>query len=135
MDSDMPDFDPAQVWVFDGREWYREPDPIEWSEPDGGSDEVTERYGAAGYSPAGRPAPFMSLGSGETADFGKVSLELWVRPHQPPECLIAVGGTDGSSHAVFAARLPDGLDLMARWASLVQVRADPLAKILGERVS
>jgi hypothetical protein len=31
MDSDMPDYDPAQVRVFDGHDWWREPDPIEWS--------------------------------------------------------------------------------------------------------
>jgi hypothetical protein len=54
MDSDMADYYPAQVRVFDGRDWWREPDPIdepdpiEWSEPGGGAEDVTERTARRG---------------------------------------------------------------------------------------
>lgn len=40
-----------------------------------------------------------------------------------PECLIDIEGAGGSTRSVHAARLPNGLDLMARWAPIAQTAA------------
>jgi hypothetical protein len=117
----MPDESTAQVWLYDGETWSLAPDPIEWI---GDGDDVYERYQAAGYglrADLGGAAPFLRLGvTDEVAGSGVAALSLWVRPGKPPECLIGIDGTDDSGHAVFAARLPDGLDLLARWTPIVQ---------------
>lgn len=55
-----------------------------------------------------------SLCSGRTAS-SAAHLTLFAR-HQHPQCLIGIEGA-GTTRAVYAARLPDGLDLMARWAA------------------
>lgn len=119
MGDDVEETEPGKVWLFDGASWQLVADPIEWSE-DGG-DDVHERYEAAGYAHRSGGGDFLRLGvSEEVSVSGVPALALWLRPGRPPECLIEVQGSDDSSVSLYAARLPDGLDLMARWAPLVQ---------------
>jgi hypothetical protein len=109
--------DEGKVWLYDGSAWSLVPDPIEWSER--GGDDVFAKYAEAGYAEHDGDC-FLALHPPGGDD---PALWLWVRPGKPPECLIHVDGTASSAHTVYAARLPDGLDLMARWAPIV--RAGP----------
>lgn len=124
----MTDDDARQVWLYDGGAWSLAPDPIDWQD----GDDVRERYAEAGYTrKAAGLAPFLSLLAAEHVNpTGVVGLTLWYRPRRPPECLIDVQGTDDSTYALYVARFPDALDLMARWAPLVNTGT--LLDVLGE---
>jgi hypothetical protein len=113
----MSDDSANMVWLYEGGAWRQIADPIDWSE----GDDVRARYTEAGYAQAAGHVPFLEVGHPDalgTAGY-VAGLTLWVRA-KSPECLIDVGGTDSSSRPVYAASLPDGLDLMARWAPIVQ---------------
>ena len=49
---------------------------------------------------------------------------MWVREERP-QCLIAVDWSMGI-RSVYAARFPDGLDLMAKWAPIFHNGAPPV---------
>jgi hypothetical protein len=117
----MSDGTAAQVWLYEGGSWELAADPITWSE-DG--DDVRAKYAEAGYTEtAGESAdPFLVLGLNSEEARPAVQLTLFVR-REHPECLIDIEGPAGSTRSVYAARLPDGLDLMARWAPLAQAGA------------
>jgi hypothetical protein len=42
---------------------------------------------------------------------------MWVRD-KSPQCLITIEWSLGIIRSVYAARYPDGLDLMAKWAPM-----------------
>lgn len=108
----------AQVWLYEGGSWELADDPITWSE-DG--DDVREKYAEAGYTelPGQTAEPFLVLGLNSGEARPAVQLNMFVR-REPPQCLIDIEGPGGSTRSVYAARLPDGLDLMARWAPIAQ---------------
>ena len=60
------------------------------------------------------------LGPGDEADTHSAHISLWHRDSEP-ECLIDIfhGGVDGGNTAVYASRLPDGIELFARWAPAI----------------
>jgi hypothetical protein len=71
----------------------------------------------------GAPAePFLILGLHSEEARPAAQITLFVR-REPPQCLIDIEGAGGGTHTVYAARLPDGLDLMARWAPIAQAAA------------
>jgi hypothetical protein len=82
----------ARVWIYDAGVWRLADDQKE-----------------AGYQASVR------LREGD----GAQHLELWARPGTAPECQIIVTGELGEPHVVYAARLPEGFDLMAKWQPLV----------------
>jgi hypothetical protein len=115
----------AKVWLYEGGEWTLVEDPIPWSR--NGSDEVRAKYAEAGYSEALTPGdsaePFLVVGLHSEAITGSAAqLALFVR-HEHPQCLIDIEGPYGSTRTVYATRLPDGLDLMARWAAIANAGA------------
>lgn len=110
-----------EVWLYEAGAWRRAPDPITWQ----GGDDVHARYAEAGYAESYLPLPFISLVYPGDAP-GSVGLRLWVRA-EPPECIIDVEGTSDTGHSFYVDRLPDALDLMARWAPLVTASA-PIAE-------
>lgn len=123
----------STVWLYEAGSWVEIDDPITWGK---NGEIVVERYAAAGYAQGdGAPEPFIGLEQAEgTGQAGYVpGLALWVRS-EPPQCLIDISGTDGTSRAIYAARLPDGLDLMARWVPIVSAGStlDIIAGITGQ---
>jgi hypothetical protein len=113
---------PEGVWLYEGGDWTLAADPIPWSAE--GGDDVRAKYAEAGYTDApGPPAePFLVLGLHSEEARSAAQLTLFVR-REPPQCLIDVEGASGVTRTVYAARLPDGLDLMARWAAISQTGA------------
>jgi hypothetical protein len=106
----------GKVWLYEGGAWDLADDPISW---DGQGSDVRGKYAAAGYSelPGKDAAPFLILGL-HSEDVGEAAqLVLFVR-RTPPQCLIEIEGSGGSCRTVYATRLPEGLDLMARWAPI-----------------
>jgi hypothetical protein len=112
------------VWLYEDGGWKLATDPITW---DPAGDDVRAKYAEAGYSEASRGAaePFLSLGLGSELGLSSeaarpaAQLNLFVR-RDYPQCLIDVEGPATSTRTVYAARFPDGLDLLARWAPLAQ---------------
>jgi hypothetical protein len=92
---------------------------------------VRAKYAEAGCSDLhGAPAaPFLVLGlnSEENTSSG-AQLTLFVR-HEHPQCLIEIEGQSGATRSMYAARLPDGLDLLARWSPIVSAAA--LTAVVG----
>ena len=124
----MSDDTPAGVWLYQDGGWELADDPIPWST---GADDVRAKYAEAGYSESSRTAadPFLFLGlNSEEAQPG-AQFTLFVR-REHPECLIDIEGAGGSTRSVYAGRLPDGLDLMARWAPIAQ--AGVLTALAGD---
>ena len=95
----------AQYWCFDGSSWRLIDDPL----PPEGSfawDSLFELHGKAGFE--------LLFGPGEGDGH---CISLWHRDSKP-ECLIYIsGGADHGLATVYADRLPDGIDLFARWAT------------------
>jgi hypothetical protein len=60
------------------------------------------------------------LGPGDEAYPHSAHMSLWTRDGKP-ECLIDIfhGGANGANAAVYTDRLPDGIDLFARWAPAI----------------
>jgi hypothetical protein len=116
----MSDDTTAMVWLYEDGNWKTIADPIPWSTS--GSDGVLEKYAEAGYTESnqGDAKPFLALGLdfNDWADH-PTRISLFVRS-QHPQCLIDIDGPAGSSRALYAARLPDGLDLFARWVPITQ---------------
>jgi hypothetical protein len=108
----------ARVWLFEGGSWELADDPISWSEH---GDDVRAKYAEAGYTelPGDTAEPFLVLGLNSEEARPAVQLTLFVR-REHPQCLIDIEAPGGSTRSVYAARLPDGLDLMARWAPIAQ---------------
>jgi hypothetical protein len=110
----MSDNTAAGVWLYRDGDWELADDPIPWST---GSDDVRGKYAEAGYTevpgPPAEPLLVLGLHSEEARPAGQ--LTLFTR-REPPQCLIDIEGAGGATRTVYAARLPDGLDLMARWA-------------------
>jgi hypothetical protein len=125
----MSDDANPMVWLYENGAWKQAADPITWSEQ---GDDVRAKYARAGYTEApgfsGRaePArPFLALGLDHEGALPVAQFTLFVRSERP-ECLIDIEGTagvGGSTRTVYAARLPDGMDLMARWAPIAQTSA------------
>jgi hypothetical protein len=112
---------PAKVWLYEDGRWELADDPITWSTDE--ADDVHAKYAEAGYTEAARrdqPAEgFLVLGLGTMDAKPAARLTLFVR-RERPECLIDIEGPAMSTRSVYAARLPDGLDLMAHWAPIAQ---------------
>ncbi|MDQ2812892.1 MAG: hypothetical protein M3Z75_13705 [Actinomycetota bacterium] len=125
----MSDDTPAGVWLYQDGGWELADDPVPWSGKAG--EDVSAKYAEAGYSEFSRTAadPFLVLGlnSGEARPAAQFT--LFVR-REHPECLIDIEGAGGRTRAVYAARLPDGLDLLARWAPIAQ--AGVLTALAGD---
>ena len=118
------------VWLYGDGSWKLAADPITWSDQ---GDDVRAKYAEAGYTEAheypGRPTPpalpFLMLGLDHEGTLPVAQITLFVR-RERPECLIDIEGTagiSGSTRSVYAATLPDGMDLMARWAPIAQASA------------
>lgn len=101
----MTDTPVARVWIYDAGIWRLADDPT--GRPDGSP--AWEGQEKAGCTPAIR------LREGDGAQY----LEMATRPGVEPECQIVVTGELGQVHVVYATRLPEGFDLMARWVPLV----------------
>jgi hypothetical protein len=110
-----------EVWLYDAGTWRHIPDPIAWQN----GDDVHERYAQAGYA----DPPFIDLTYPQSKS-GGVGLKLWTR-REPPECVIDIEGSQMSTCSVYVSRLPDALDLLARWSPLITISA-PIADALGE---
>jgi hypothetical protein len=125
----MSESAPARVWLYQGGDWELADDPIPWSGEAG--DDVRAKYAEAGYTelPGPQAEPFLVLGLNSEEARAAVQLTLFTR-REHPECLIDIEGPGGSTRAVYAARFPDGLDLMARWAPIVQ--AGVLTALAGD---
>ncbi len=108
----------ARVWLYEDGGWKLADDLITW---DADGDDVSAKYAEAGYSEASREHadPFLVLGLHSEEAQRAAQLSLYVRS-EPPQCLIDIEGPGGSTRTVYAARFPDGLDLMARWAAIAQ---------------
>lgn len=117
----------AAVWLYENGEWKLTEDPITWSN----GDDVGAKYAEAGYSetPGQRADRFLILGLHSEEASQAAQISLYVR-RDPPQCLIDIEGPTGSTRTVYAARLPDGLDLMARWAPIAQ--AGTLTALAGD---
>jgi hypothetical protein len=100
----------AQYWCFDGSSWRLIDDPLSEADDNQWSS-VLELYGKAGFD--------LLLGPGWTGG-NAANLSLWHRGSQP-ECLIDIchHGVNGNSQTLYADRLPDGIDLFARWAPAI----------------
>ena len=90
----------------------------------GSSEEVIEGLVRAGYCESGgrggRAKEFLRLGPPPEEACRGTRLRLFVGPlSERPQCVIFVDGLDGPGRHVYAQSLPDGLDLMARWAPIV----------------
>ena len=110
----MGDETTAKVWLYEAGDWQLADDPIIWAD----GDDVMEKYAEAGYSEyrSSSATWFLAFGlnSEDNPGYG-AQVTLYVRDARP-QCLIGIEGGTGSNRAVYAARFPDGLDLMARWA-------------------
>lgn len=126
----MTDDAAASVWLYRGGDWELADDPIPWSS---GSDDVRAKYAEAGYTEVPGPSaePFLVLGLHSEEARPAAQLTLFAR-RDPPRCLIDIEGAAGATRTVYADRLPDGLDLMARWAPIAQAAA--LTAILRDLV-
>ena len=120
--EDVSDDTAARAWLYEGGSWALADDPVP---PDGepGSD-WREEYAAAGFA-----HPFLVLGlHSEDNDASAAKIVLYTR-QEAPQCMIEIEGRSGTYHRVYAARLPDGLDLVARWAPMATAGAlTPLAR-------
>ncbi len=98
----------AQYWCFDGSSWRLIWDQLPWP-PGGGT--LFETHAKAGFE--------LLLGPGETDDHS-AHVSLWTR-NSKPECMIDIfaGGVRDGVAIVYADRLPDGIDLFARWAPAI----------------
>ena len=125
----MSDDAPARVWLYEDGGWELADDPVAWSGEAG--EDVRAKYAEAGYSEFSRTAavPFLVLGLNSQDAQPAAQFTLFVR-REHPECLIDIEGARGSTRSVYAARLPDGLDLMARWAPIAQ--AGVLTALAGD---
>src|SRR6266704_6972914 len=108
--------DSALAWLYDDGTWRLSAELLP-----GGSDEVMEELARAGYSESGdcggSAQEFLRLGSPPEEVCQGTRLRLFVGPlSELPQCVVLVDGPAGSSRYVYAQSLPDGLDLMARWA-------------------
>lgn len=103
------------VWLYDGHAWRLTADPVRW---DADLDEF-EEYREAGYRAGVAVAhPRASL------DQDGAGLRLWTREKQP-QCMITIEWS-GEVWNVYAARLPDGLDVMAKWAPIFAHASPPV---------
>jgi hypothetical protein len=100
----------GQYWCFDGSSWRLIDDPLGPGDPGGSS--LFEMYGQFGFEPL--------LGPGDEAEAHSAHMTLWTRDGKP-ECVIDIfhGGVNGGNAAVYADRLPDGIDLFTRWAPAI----------------
>jgi hypothetical protein len=112
----MSDESAGQVWLYEDGGWTLADDPVPWSQ-DG--DDVRAKYAEAGYTDMrGLSDSFLLLGlDSEDNTSSGAQLAMFVRDEHP-QCLIEIEGASGTARTVYAARLPDGLDLMARWAPI-----------------
>jgi hypothetical protein len=116
----MGDETTAKVWLYEAGDWKLADDLISWAD----GDDVMEKYAEAGYSEFGSPATWFlafGLNSEDNPGYG-AQVTLYVRDARP-QCLIGIEGGTGSNRAVYAARFPDGLDLMARWVPVASTAA------------
>lgn len=119
----------GRVWLYEGGRWTLIDDPLLWKADD---HDVEAKYIEAGYSESSTTPPadwFLALGLHGDQARPAVQIRLYAR-QDPPQCLLDVEGPEGSSRTVYAARLPDGLDLMARWAPITQ--AGVLTALAGD---
>jgi hypothetical protein len=111
------------VWLYEDGEWHEDVDPIRQRE-DGDVDK--ERAAAGYYGPYGkdrRPALAVPYSGSDPAQ-EESGLRMFVR-EEHPHCLITVDLSTGI-RSVYAARFPDGLDLMAKWAPIFRNGAPPV---------
>lgn len=107
-----------KVWLYDGGTWQQVDDPIDWGEGGG----VTDFYAEYGYCDKDRQ-PAVRIAAPESDVVSATELRLWVR-EEHPQCVIDIEWS-GRMRSVYAARFPDGLDLMARWAPILRHGATP----------
>lgn len=112
-----------KVWLYENHEWSLTDDPLNWGEEGG---VLSAKYAEAGYTEMpldnGSAFPFLSFGLNSEQARPAACFTLYVRDAHP-QCVIDIEGTTGSTRMVYAASLPDGLDLMARWAPIAQATA------------
>lgn len=108
---------PPKAWLFEDGTWQQVDDPIPWRD-DG--DVRQERKDAGYIDQYGHPAARVYYPGTEQESAG---LTLWVRDEHP-QCLIDIEWSM-ATRSVYAARFPDGLDLMAKWAPIFYHAALP----------
>jgi hypothetical protein len=122
-----PDLDPnhpvRMVWVYEGGEWQQDVDPITEG-PDGDVDQERADAGYYGRDGKDRQSALAVPYSGPDPAQEESGLSMWVRDERP-QCLITVEWSLGEIRSVYAARYPDGLDLMAKWAPIFQQGPKP----------
>jgi hypothetical protein len=111
--SDDPD---GLAWLYEAGKWRLTGDLITCD-----GDDVLMKYAEASSTGGVRQRQRRRVpGTGTARTGGRPAGpdELVVRT-ESPQCLILIEGPAGSSWAVYAAGLPDGLDVMARWAPII----------------
>jgi hypothetical protein len=111
------------AWIYENGEWQQDIDPIT-ARKDGDVDQ--ERADAGYYGQGGKyrqPALAVPYSGPDSAQ-EESGLMMWVRDEHP-QCLITVEWSLGVIRSVYAARYPDGLDLMAKWAPIFHQGAQP----------
>jgi hypothetical protein len=114
---------PAQVWLYDGGDWQLIENPVRLSSDRG---DIFDKYAEADYcsrNPIDR-YPVLEVPYSGTEPLQQESgLSLWVR-EEHPQCVITIDWSV-DVRVVYAARFPDGLDLMAKWAPIFHNGARP----------
>jgi hypothetical protein len=114
------DLDPNRpvpmAWVYEDGEWKQDIDHIAARE-DGDVDQERADAGYCGQSGKDRQPALAVPYSGPDSAQEESGLRMWVRDKHP-QCLITVEWSLGEIRSVYAARYPDGLDLMAKWAPI-----------------
>jgi hypothetical protein len=112
--SDDPD---RLAWLYSEGRWRLSDGPI----ARGDRDDFLVTSGEVGYTetpePSGMAAPFLVLGR------RPARISMFVRDGGATGVPIRKEDPASSSRYVYGASLPDGLDVMARWASIAAVAA------------
>jgi hypothetical protein len=115
-----PDLDPNRpvpmAWIYEDGEWKQDIDPVTARE-DADVDQERADAGYCGQDGKDRQPALAVPYSGLDPAQEESGLRMWVRDKHP-QCLITVEWSLGVIRSVYAARYPDGLDLMAKWAPI-----------------
>jgi hypothetical protein len=120
---DRPFEPPRMVWLYESDGWQQVEEPIRDRE-DGDVDQERADAGYCGHDGKQRQPALEVTYSGPDTSQEESGLRMWVRDEHP-QCLITVEWSLGEIRSVYAARFPDGLDLMAKWAPIFRVGAAP----------
>jgi hypothetical protein len=120
-------FGQSRAWLYDGGSWSQIAHPIVQH-----AGSTLDELALAGYlGPNNKQVhPVVEVAYfGPDKDKRFSVLSMWAR-EQFPQCLInLVWGTE--AYTLFAARFPEGLDLMARWAPIFQQSGPPAIPGVG----